>query len=111
MPALVPAIADNTGTASYPFYKGTADLTGDPINFTLKVYDAIVKGYFRDEVEASASPTVSNVSIGKITGPAGPRGNNWLDSEVHRSAIIKLGPCSIHRKTFKGVKEYLPARS
>ena len=69
--------------AAYPFYKGTADLTGDPINFALKVYDAIVKGYFRDEVEASAGPTVSNVSIAKITGPAGPRGNNWLDSVMN----------------------------
>lgn len=81
--ASVNSIADNTGTAAYPFYKGTADTVGDPINFTLKVYDAIVKTYFRDEVEGSASPTVSNVSIAKISGPAGPRGNNWLDSVMN----------------------------
>ena len=28
-------------------------------------------------------------------------------TKKHREAIIKHGPCPIHRKTFKGVKEYL----
>jgi ribonuclease HII len=27
----------------------------------------------------------------------------------HRAAIERLGPCPLHRKTFRGVKEYLPA--
>ncbi len=28
-------------------------------------------------------------------------------TKEHRSAIMEFGPCTIHRKTFKGVKEYL----
>lgn len=28
-------------------------------------------------------------------------------SAAHREAIVRLGPCSLHRKTFRGVKEYL----
>jgi ribonuclease HII len=28
-------------------------------------------------------------------------------TKEHRQAIAKHGPCAIHRKTFKGVKEYL----
>lgn len=28
-------------------------------------------------------------------------------TEIHRQAIISQGPCSIHRKTFGGVKEFL----
>ncbi|HWI41668.1 MAG TPA: ribonuclease HII [Verrucomicrobiae bacterium] len=28
---------------------------------------------------------------------------------AHRQAIARLGPCSIHRKTFSGVREHLPA--
>lgn len=28
-------------------------------------------------------------------------------TKEHRSAIVEFGPCTIHRKTFKGVKEHL----
>lgn len=28
-------------------------------------------------------------------------------TKEHRSAIVEFGPCAIHRKTFKGVKEHL----
>lgn len=30
-------------------------------------------------------------------------------SQVHRDAIVRQGPCRIHRKTFSGVKEFLSA--
>ncbi len=32
-------------------------------------------------------------------------------TEIHRQAIISQGPCSIHRKTFGGVKEFLSSRN
>ena len=30
-------------------------------------------------------------------------------TKQHRQAIAKFGPCPIHRKTFRGVKEFLPS--
>lgn len=37
--------------------------------------------------------------------------NAGYPSLVHREAIKRIGPCPIHRKTFKGVKEYVKQNS
>lgn len=36
-------------------------------------------------------------------------GHKGYGSVAHRQAIANLGPCPIHRATFRGVREYLPA--
>lgn len=33
--------------------------------------------------------------------------NKGYPTKAHKKAILKYGPCLIHRKTFKGVKEYI----
>ncbi len=33
--------------------------------------------------------------------------NKGYPTKVHREAVAKVGPCPIHRKTFKGVKEFV----
>lgn len=38
-------------------------------------------------------------------------GHKGYGSAAHRQAIVDLGPCPIHRATFRGVKEYLPVRT
>lgn len=35
-------------------------------------------------------------------------GHKGYGSAAHRQAIAKLGPCPIHRATFRGVREFLP---
>jgi len=34
-------------------------------------------------------------------------GHKGYPSTSHRAAIVRLGPCSIHRKSFRGVKEFV----
>ncbi|MEZ4485230.1 MAG: ribonuclease HII [Syntrophotaleaceae bacterium] len=36
-------------------------------------------------------------------------GHKGYGSAAHRQAIAEFGPCPIHRTSFRGVKEYLPA--
>lgn len=40
----------------------------------------------------------------------GLSGHKGYPTASHKEAIVRLGPSSIHRKTFAGVKEQIPAR-
>ncbi len=46
-------------------------------------------------------------AVGQIHPEYGFERNKGYGTEEHREAIMVYGPCSIHRRTFKGVYEYV----
>lgn len=59
---------------------------------------SIIAKHYRDEWLKKLSKEYPGYGFEKHKG---------YSSMLHRQAIEKLGPCSIHRKTFSGVKEFL----
>lgn len=75
---------------------------------------AVVKGDARSLAIAAAS-VIAKVSRDRIMREASERwpgygfeGHKGYGTAAHRRAIATLGPCPMHRKSFKGVREYLP---
>jgi ribonuclease HII len=78
---------------------------------------AIVKGDSRSASIAAAS-IVAKVSRDRIMRQYHDRfpqfgfdRHKGYPTKAHREAIARHGPCDIHRRTFRGVKEYLHAPS
>jgi ribonuclease HII len=59
---------------------------------------SIIAKVFRDEKMAALDKKYPGYNLAKHAG---------YPTKEHRDAIKKIGPSPIHRKTFKGVKEYL----
>lgn len=74
----------------------------------------LIKGDSRAEPIAAASIVAKVTRDRKITQLAQTYPHYGLDkhkgyaTKEHKQAIEKWGPCPIHRKTFAGVKEFLP---
>ncbi len=78
---------------------------------------AIVKGDARS-ISIAAASIVAKVSRDRIMcqyhdqfPQFGFDRHKGYPTKAHREAIALHGPCSIHRRTFRGVKEYLPPAS
>ena len=80
------------------------------------VQKAVVKG---DTLSASiaAASIIAKVTRDKIMAELavkypeyGFERHKGYGSVAHREAIAKHGPCPVHRKTFKGVREYINAK-
>jgi len=59
---------------------------------------SIIAKVFRDEKMFSYDEQYPGYKLAKNAG---------YPTKEHRDAVKKLGPCKIHRKSFKGVKEFL----
>ena len=59
---------------------------------------SIIAKVFRDEKMKALNILYPGYNLAKHAG---------YPTKEHRDAVKKLGPCKIHRKSFKGVKEYL----
>jgi ribonuclease HII len=81
-----------------------------------RLQTTLIKGDLRC-APISAASIVAKVARDKLMKEYSAR---WIEygfekhkgygSEAHRKIIAKIGPCPCHRKTFKGVKEYLSIR-
>ncbi|WP_230467293.1 ribonuclease HII [Lujinxingia vulgaris] len=74
---------------------------------------AVVKGDARSFAIAAAS-VVAKVSRDRLMREAaetwpgyGFEGHKGYGTAAHRNAIASLGPCPLHRKSFKGVREFV----
>lgn len=59
---------------------------------------SIIAKVFRDELMAICDARYPGYAFSQHAGYGTP---------AHREAIIRLGPCPIHRRTFQGVREYI----
>ena len=85
-------IPDMKGFVQTPLIKG--DLRTTPISAA-----AICAKVARDHLMHTLASEYPNYGFEKHKGYA---------TEAHRQAIQELGPCKVHRRTFAGVREYLP---
>ena len=76
-------------------------------------YQSVVKGDDRS-ISIAAASIVAKVhrdlmmqTLDKVYPRYGFGRHKGYGTKFHREAIVKYGPCEIHRKTFKGVKEYV----
>lgn len=74
----------------------------------------LVKGDLRAQPISAASIVAKVARDEEITRLAalypgyGFENHKGYATKEHQEAIIRLGPCAIHRRTFAGVREYLP---
>jgi ribonuclease HII len=76
-------------------------------------YQSVVKGDDRSLSIAAASiiakvhRDLEMIKLDKKYPMYGFGKHKGYGTKMHREAIVKYGPCDIHRTTFKGVKEYV----
>ena len=74
-------------------------IKGDSLSISIAAASIIAK-VSRDRLMLDYDAQYPQYSFAKHKGYA---------TKQHRAAVAAQGPCPIHRKTFRGVKEYLPA--
>ncbi|MCF8067227.1 MAG: ribonuclease HII [Desulfobacterales bacterium] len=72
---------------------------GDSLSVSIAAASIIAK-VTRDRIMADYNETYPDYGFSKHKG---------YPTVAHKAAIRQFGPCPIHRRTFKGVKEYLQA--
>lgn len=89
-------------------------IDGNMLIDTLLPQQAIVGGD-RSEVAISAASIIAKVYRDHLMDEFHRRFPGYgfdqhagYGTEYHRQQIVELGPCPIHRTTFRGVKEHLP---
>lgn len=70
---------------------------GDDIHVEISAASILAK-VFRDSLMAVLDKKYPGYAFSKHAG---------YPTEFHRKAIISLGPCPVHRRTFQGVKEHV----
>lgn len=97
-------------TTTYILVDGNMSFPG---GFAGKEYKSIVKGDSKCLSIAAGSIIAKDyqrrhmIELDKLYPLYDLKNCNGYGTKNHRDAIKKHGPCPLHRKTFKGVKEYL----
>ena len=91
-------LIDGTHSIKYPVYQKTI-IEGDSLSFSISAASVLAK-VTRDRLMDDYPNTFPQYGFDRHKG---------YGTQLHRDMIKKFGPCPIHRKTFKGVREYLPA--
>jgi len=95
-------------TPCHALIDGNMSFTDAPIFYT-----SVVKGDCKSVSVACASVVAKEARDGYMCKLAekypeyGFEIHKGYATKMHRDAIKKYGPCPVHRKTFRGVKEYL----
>lgn len=71
---------------------------GDDLHVEISAASILAK-VFRDRLMCVLDAKYPGYDFSKHAG---------YGTEAHRSAIASLGPCPVHRRTFRGVKEFCP---
>lgn len=78
-----------------------------------KPYSSVIKGDDKS-ISIAAASIIAKVhrdlemeALDKVFPMYGLAKHKGYGTKQHRDAIVKFGPCQYHRKTFKGVREYV----
>lgn len=98
------------GLAIAPDYLLIDGITPVPMNIaqkTLKKGDSLSLSIAAASIVAKVTRDRLMVEMDKEYPGYGFAGHKGYGSAAHMAAIAQLGPCAIHRKTFRGVREFV----
>ncbi len=107
--AMSRAVARLKPAPGYLLIDGITTLPGSVPQRTLKKGDSRSLSISAASVIAKVVRDRLMVHYDRCYPGYGFAGHKGYGSAAHRQAIAELGPSPIHRKTFRGVREYLPA--